>query len=68
MEITINGKQKEVPAKAGVRDLLKEEGVDPDVPGIAIAVNDEVVRKDRWPETVIRAGDRIEIVTAKQGG
>ena len=36
--------------------------------GIAVAVNDEVVRRQAWEATPIREGDRIEIVTAKQGG
>jgi thiamine biosynthesis protein ThiS len=35
--------------------------------GVAVAVNELVVPRGRWSQQVI-AGDRIEIVTAVQGG
>lgn len=36
--------------------------------GIAVAVNGCVVPRDRWPGTVLRAGDRVEVLSASQGG
>lgn len=36
--------------------------------GIAVALNAAVVPRLRWADTVLRAGDEIEIVTAAQGG
>lgn len=36
--------------------------------GVAAAVNDRVVPRGAWATTVLRAGDRVEIVTAVQGG
>ncbi|WP_402461665.1 sulfur carrier protein ThiS [Isoptericola aurantiacus] len=36
--------------------------------GVAAAVDDAVVPRGAWDATVVRAGDRVEIVTAVQGG
>ena len=36
--------------------------------GYAIALNGELVRKDRWQNTSLSDGDRVEIVRAMQGG
>ena len=36
--------------------------------GIAVAVNQEVVPRREWASTPLRPGDRIEIITAVQGG
>lgn len=40
----------------------------PDVSGIAVALNDTVVRRAEWRETHVQDGDRVEIITASQGG
>jgi sulfur carrier protein len=36
--------------------------------GIAVAVNDEVVPRGRWPSRRLHDRDRVEILTAVQGG
>jgi len=36
--------------------------------GVAVAVNGEVVRRADWPGVELRDGDRVEILTATQGG
>lgn len=36
--------------------------------GIAVAVNGAVVARSAWSQTVLLDGDRIDIVTAVQGG
>jgi sulfur carrier protein len=36
--------------------------------GVAAALNEAVVPRSRWPETVLTDGDRVEILTAVQGG
>ena len=36
--------------------------------GVAVAVNGEVVRRADWPEARLAEGDRIEVLTAAQGG
>jgi sulfur carrier protein len=36
--------------------------------GIAIARNAEIVPRSQWDTEVLQAGDRVEVVTAAQGG
>jgi thiamine biosynthesis protein ThiS len=33
-----------------------------------VALNGAVVPRSAWPRTVLRAGDQVEIVRARQGG
>ena len=67
MKLIINGNEREI-AATGVAALLRELGIDPERPGTAVARNDEVVPRNRWSETPLADGDRIEIITAVQGG
>ncbi len=36
--------------------------------GVAIAVNEEVIPRSKWATTALAEGDRIEILSARQGG
>ena len=36
--------------------------------GVAVAVNGEVVPRSEWSGHALRDGDRVEILTAAQGG
>jgi sulfur carrier protein len=36
--------------------------------GVAVAIDDVVVPRGTWDAVVVRAGDRVEILTAVQGG
>ncbi len=49
-------------------ELLRGMGHDPGRPGIAVAVNGEVVPREHWPTRRLAAGDAVEIVGAVQGG
>ena len=51
-----------------VAELLRGLGLDPARPGLAIALNGRIVRRSRWGEQAIAAGDDIDIVRATQGG
>ena len=37
-------------------------------PGVAVAVNDKVVRKVNWNSTLLAEGDQITVITAVCGG
>lgn len=67
MKFTVNGEPIEAEAKT-VGALLKERGIDRSKRGIAIAVNGMVSPRDRWDETILAEGDRIEIVRPFSGG
>ncbi len=69
LAIVLNGEPYEVPAGTTVAKLLRQLEIDPETArGIAVAVNEEVVRRSQWPELQLQAGDRVEVVTARQGG
>jgi sulfur carrier protein len=65
--IRVNGRDRS--AGAGLLEpLLKELGYATDRPGIAVAVNGEVVPRRAWGTRRVRAGDEIDVVGAVQGG
>jgi sulfur carrier protein len=66
-KILLNGKERESSAMT-IEELLGACGIDPSSPGVAVALNDRVVRRAAWTETAIDDGDRVEIITAMQGG
>ena len=39
-----------------------------DKPGIAVALNENVIQKDQWNNTALTENDRILVITATQGG
>ena len=66
MELTVNGTDRTLPVGATVADLV--EAVSGQRRGVAVAVNGEVVPRTSWAETLLRAGDRVEVLSAAQGG
>jgi sulfur carrier protein len=66
MQITVNGQATDARGGETLTGLLAERGLDG--PGVAVAVNGVVVAASARPEVVLRPGDRVEIVTARQGG
>jgi sulfur carrier protein len=65
--VTVNGEPRATEA-GRVSDLLVHLGYGGDGPGIAVAVNGQVVPRSTWSERRIDDGDDIEIVGAVQGG
>jgi sulfur carrier protein len=66
LKITVNGAERETPAGssvAGVVATLTEQPA-----GVAVALNDEIVPRADWKTTILREADRIEVLTAVQGG
>ncbi|MEU7751531.1 sulfur carrier protein ThiS [Micromonospora sp. NPDC049171] len=66
MELTVNGAGRSVPGEVSVADLVRD--VAPQPRGVAVAVNGEVVPRAGWATTALRDGDRVEVLTAAQGG
>ena len=65
MHVTVNGEKREISSRS-VGALLGE--LDYEGTHFAIALNYDVVPKNRWAETQLKAGDEIEIITPRQGG
>jgi sulfur carrier protein len=66
MKLNVSGVTQEFNKDTSVEALLKQLGTD--TGGVAVAVNDRVVRRSLWSEHKLLDGDRIEIVRAVQGG
>jgi sulfur carrier protein len=68
MIIAINGTDTELPDGATVARVLAELKVPRVARGVAVAVQGEVVPRREWVSTPLREGDRVEVVSAIQGG
>ena len=66
--IRVNGENEPLGADLTLDALIAEKAADTAQRGIAVALNGSVVPRGAWRETVLRAGDSIEIVRARQGG
>ena len=64
--ITVNGENRAAKPGATVVDLLRELGLDSG--RVAIERNLEILPRPKWPETMVVAGDRYEIVQFVGGG
>ena len=66
IDVQINGDRHALPEGATLLDAV---GIVTDAPtGIAAAVDDGVVPRSLWSSTALRAGARVEVLTAVQGG
>jgi sulfur carrier protein len=66
MHIIVNGQSREVDSGSTVRTLLGDLGVTQ--PHVAVELNLEVVPRASHEDTVLRDGDRLEVVTLVGGG
>ncbi|MGW6573956.1 MULTISPECIES: sulfur carrier protein ThiS [unclassified Streptomyces] len=66
MTISVNGEPREVAAGATLDTVVATLTTAP--AGVAAALNETVVPRGQWPATVVGDGDRVEILTAVQGG
>ena len=67
MNITLNKTEISIEADGcSLAQLLRSRGITPT--GIAVAINDRVVRKADWDTTRLSDGDRITVITAVCGG
>lgn len=66
MILTVNGAPADLDPDATVAMLVDRLGRDPR--GVAVAVNEDVVPRGAWSLTRLRAGDRVEVLHAAQGG
>ena len=68
MDIRINGETKTVQQGLTLQQLLLDMQIDPAQPGIAIALDLEVIPRKRWEQLEIPPTSDIEIIRAVQGG
>lgn len=68
MKIRVNGEDREVRSNLKLYELLIDLALNPVQPGIAVAVDREVVPKMEWRTRGLRENSEVEIIRAVQGG
>ena len=66
MLITVNGEKKETPEGLTISGLLQFLKVQPE--RVAVELNLDIVKKDRYSTTPVKEGDSVEIVSFMAGG
>ncbi|GHF31868.1 thiamine biosynthesis protein ThiS [Streptomyces mashuensis] len=66
VSISLNGERRSIPAGTTLEGLVATLTTAPG--GVAAAVNEAVVPRGAWPRTALAEGDRVEVLTAVQGG
>ncbi|MEV8019573.1 sulfur carrier protein ThiS [Streptomyces sp. NPDC086554] len=64
--VSVNGEVREVAAGTTLESLVATLTAAPS--GVAAALNETVVPRARWSTTTLADGDRVEVLTAVQGG
>ena len=67
MQIIVNEKLREISGPLNITELLAEINVQ-SVAGIAIAVNNRVIKKNEWGRFYLSENDLILVIKATQGG
>ncbi|MFF9805382.1 sulfur carrier protein ThiS [Streptomyces coeruleorubidus] len=66
MNISVNGEPREVRPGTALDTVVRSLTASPS--GVAAALNETVVPRAQWPSTPLAEGDRVEVLTAVQGG
>ncbi|MET9154089.1 sulfur carrier protein ThiS [Streptomyces griseoflavus] len=66
MNISVNGEPREFTPGTALDLVVRSLTAAPS--GVAAALNETVVPRAQWPSTPLAEGDRVEILTAVQGG
>ncbi|MEW2450002.1 sulfur carrier protein ThiS [Streptomyces parvulus] len=66
MNISVNGEPREVAPGTALDAVVGTLTAAPS--GVAAALNETVVPRARWSATALADGDRVEVLTAVQGG
>ena len=64
--ITVNGKQIQLTSEMSVADYLEQNNYQ--INRIAVEINEEMLPKYSYSETMLKDGDRLEVVTFVGGG
>ena len=68
MNLIINGESREFPELSMVLSALLLEKLGMKGDRVAVELNREIVRRGEWESTVLKDGDRLEIVHFVGGG
>jgi thiamine biosynthesis protein ThiS len=66
IELTVNGKSRRLERATTLLAFLEESGINPQI--VAVEHNGAIVKRERYAETALAEGDRLEIVRMVGGG
>ena len=66
IDIKVNNEAHQIPENSNIATLIQHLAIDTN--GIAIAVNDGIIRKDLWEQKAIANNDTVLIIKASPGG
>ncbi|UNO42560.1 sulfur carrier protein ThiS [Streptomyces sp. MST-110588] len=66
VSVSVNGRSRRIPDGLTLDRLVATLTQAPT--GVAAALNETVVPRGQWPATPLGEGDRVEVLTAVQGG
>ncbi|MFF7853763.1 sulfur carrier protein ThiS [Streptomyces sp. NPDC007904] len=66
MNISVNGEPRRIDPGTALDAVVRSLTAAPS--GVAAALNETVVPRAQWPATALSEGDRVEVLTAVQGG
>ena len=64
--ITVNGKQIQLASEMSVADYLEQNNYQ--IKRISVELNEEILPKYSYSDTMLKDGDRLEVVTFVGGG
>ena len=68
MRVVVNGETVEAREGATIAELVERLLDGSGGRGVAVALEGEVVAQSDWEATVVNPGQRLEVLTAMQGG
>lgn len=66
IEVRVNGEAVELSDGSSLARVVESHVCQ--TKGVAIAMNEEFIPRSKWAATSLAEGDRIEILSARQGG
>jgi len=67
--VTVNGDERTVPDGYPLTDVLRDLEIDPEEQsGVAVAINESVIRQQDWDGVTLSEDDTVEVIQAQQGG
>jgi sulfur carrier protein len=66
LTVLVNGERRRVAPGTALDALVRTLAASPS--GVAAALNETVVPRAQWSSTLLSEGDRVEVLTAVQGG
>ena len=66
IQLTVNGRTRQLDAPTTLLQFLEAASINPQI--IAVEHNGDIVKRDRYAETNLADGDRLEIVRMVGGG